>query len=255
MKQYRITYDDNYNGLPIQNGINLGCHGEILEALYNQMVLSLQEFGRTLFIRFDLRFPQFEYTPVSDNSTISSFIDSFINKHLINSHKVPARYLWVREQKRGAQSHHYHVLLLVSANALNNYRVDKLCVCDGLKPSPFNKLLRNAQYYWDMALCVPVGEFYGLVNFCNKDRYGQSQRNGITMYQNNGQKFVECFHWASYMAKCRTKGCAGSYREYGQSGLGGRVVGSHPPIGSPSPAMADTQLEVCDAEGWNGMLF
>lgn len=222
MKACNITTESMYAGMPILQGKGSpGCHTEILNAIHNQMNLALDKFGRTLFVRFDLHFPTPGIAP-ADNSFLSSFLDR-LKKHLNRDCDIPYRFIWVREHNLAESiNHHYHFVLLLSANTFRGYKMDRLkdhnlSLRGNELDTALTRLFRNIQYYWAITLGLPLDET-GIVNYCNVDRHGNSQTNGITIYSESLTNFERCFHWSSYLAKSATKGNApAGVREFGQS--------------------------------------
>jgi hypothetical protein len=79
--------------------------------------------------------------------------------------------------------------------------------------------LRQAERLWKIALGPYARK--GLVNYCNKDRYGNSQANGILLnvgdpdFERNLRNAVR---WGTYLAKTESKGHAPpDTREWGCS--------------------------------------
>jgi len=195
-----ITYDNLYHGLPIMANQEQGwgCKIDILNRLYQFLISMTNKHNKTLFIRFDLRFPQ-ESNPPVDNCLLSGFLDSF--KTSLSRDGLDPHYFWVREQSR-EKHQHYHLILLLNGSKVQSYY----------------HILQRAEYFWGLALDC---EAKGLVDFCNHSRDGSPQPNGLMLRRGTPDfvpAFRTCFHWGSYLAKERTKGYGPAWsKEFGSS--------------------------------------
>ncbi|UQZ88010.1 hypothetical protein C4J81_01765 [Deltaproteobacteria bacterium Smac51] len=196
----QITFNPIYQELPIMTdeAHGLGCRTDILDRLCRLMTFYTQKHNKTLFIRFDLRFPE-HFTVPEDNTILSKFLDSFKTK--LTRMGLSPSYLWVREQSR-EKHQHYHLVLLLNGSLVQN----------------FYHILQLAEYYWGLALGCDAS---GLVDFCLYSRNGLPQSNGLMLRRNTLDfvpAFQTCFHWASYLAKENTKGYGPQWtKEYGSS--------------------------------------
>ena len=95
-------------------------------------------------------------------------------------------------------NHHYHLILLIDSSQTQQYRHH----------------LERAERIWNQVIGFP--EAKGLVNFCEKDKHGNPQKNGIKIRRNDSETFNAVYNWASYLAKINTKGTAPvGVREWG----------------------------------------
>ncbi len=195
-----IISNSNYYGLSIQadESKGQGCYTDILQRILDMLIYYISKHNKLLFIRFDVRFPA-EYYNDRSNQIFSEFIADLI-KFYKRAGLDPV-YIWVREQS--CEKHqHYHCILLLDGNKIQSY----------------HHVLRQAEAMWNRKLGV---EQLGLINFCNKSRYGELQSNGIMLRRNDenfSDVFNKCFHWASYLAKTATKDYAPlGIREFGSS--------------------------------------
>jgi hypothetical protein len=195
-----------FNNLPLLDG----CHPyriSILEALHDIISSTVASRSKTFFMRFDLHFPAGGSYP-ADNSVLTRFVNSFVS-HLA-SHACSPEYLWVREWEEDppASHQHYHFALLLDGNATW---------------SPHAHLLL-AERMWALSLGLPSAK--GLVDYCNKDRYGDYRPNWVLIRRHDPgwrDEFAEAFRIASYLAKAGTKGNAPArVHEFGCSRTGGR---------------------------------
>jgi len=202
MARYRNTTEPSFNGLSIMTDEqrDLSCREDILTAIFKRMNASVSQH-RTLFTRFDLRFP-FHYDLSLNNDAVTRFFNTF--SVFLKRNNLEPQYVWVCEQS-GDGHQHYHCLLLTH----------------GRREYSYIRILQVAQRIWNQVLGLPADENNGLVNFCNRDRYGVDQKNGLILYPNpsNNETFKEAFYWASYMAKSNTKINIPGMRAFGYSSL------------------------------------
>ncbi len=209
MTRFNLITEPTFNQLPIQACPKRGleCRDDILFDLQQQMTTALQQ-GRTMFIRFDLRFPNGFQTAPSDNKRLQKFFNSF--KKFLSDQGLRPQNLWVREQV-GEISQHYHCVLLTKATD----SVPK-------QFKDYRYILKLAEEYWNLALGLNRYVNYGLVEYCDKNPDGSfHNRNGAILYQNtiDGGLFRECYKWASYLAKANTKQVGHGNRNWGSSQL------------------------------------
>ncbi len=199
MKTYM---NDSFRGMKINcdDSGRRNCREDILEAVHNRLEDMNNRHSKTLFIRFDLRYPQGHYSSDSNEDT-STFTNSFTT-HLKRKGLDP-QYVWVREQSR-EKHQHYHFMLLLNGNLTQN---------------PYGHL-RKAEEFWGKAI---GSDQPGLVNFCDKSRSGEPQENSVMIRRtdpNAQEKLSECMYRGSYLAKTNTKGYAPyRHREWGASRL------------------------------------
>jgi hypothetical protein len=169
---------------------DLGYSTEILDKLYSLLITYTQKHCKALFIRFDLHFEESKQACRS-NRALDHFLENF-KKRLIRDDLDP-RVFWVREQTSLERNQHYHLILLVDGNKTQSY---------------FNHL-ETAKEIWSWVNMV--NESSSTVNFCNKNKNGNNQQNGVMMRRSPDgiiENFQQCFQWASYLAKFETKGMA-----------------------------------------------
>lgn len=204
----------NYKGLPINIGKNgeHSCINQILEKIHNGMVYMCANNSKVLFVRFDLRFPDY-YNAAGKNEEISNLLKIMRE----NGRELYGFYfiVWCREQSC-SKHHHYHCIALLNGNKVQGY----------------SSFLFEVQRVWEMIL---GRDAKGLVDFCNRTNIDGFGRNGIMIKrptkhaqgeelirQGNDfeQTFAHCFHWASYLAKENQKSTTPhGVRRYGSTQL------------------------------------
>ena len=195
-----ITSVNTHCGMQIQvdESKGQGCYTDILRKIHELLAFYTSKHNKALFIRFDVRYPSYYYGD-SSNNTFSDFIACFVKFYQRQGYD-PA-YLWVREQSQ-EKHQHYHCILLLNGDLIQSYY----------------KVLGHAEAMWNRKLGVNQA---GLIDFCNKSRYGDKQTNGIMIRRkdaNFSDTFRHCFHWASYLAKTTTKDTSPPWvREFGSS--------------------------------------
>lgn len=120
-RQYHLHHDCEYNG-----NVVMTQRGPLIQEYLDRIehVLSdyRQRHNETLFLRFDLRFPEdyFIGDPESANSYISHFFKclNYTLQHASLSHAPDLRYFWCREQDEDHTRPHFHCVLLLNANAI-----------------------------------------------------------------------------------------------------------------------------------------
>jgi protein GP2 len=208
MLNSNITYEPFFNICPIQTEKQrqLGCHTEILEgieALFNCMLI---KHNKVFFIRFDVRFPRHSAYPV-DNKIFIGFIANFTKN--LKRKKLDPHIIWVREKslKTPQTPQHFHCLLLLNGS---------------LTQSIYGHLA-IAEELWNRALGLPAKKGNSLIWYCSVSSTGKLQQNGLKIIRESPDFYAQyrhCFHWATYMAKCNTKGNAPvGVREFGYTQL------------------------------------
>jgi hypothetical protein len=202
METRYVTYQPEYKGLSILGSDGYGSHPEILETLLQLFNQAITAHNKIIFMRFDVRLPQFGVYP-QDNSLIRQFTADFM-KYLKRASLDP-RYLWAREQKSSERPHwHYCVLF------------------KGCEFRDFVKLLKKAEEIWSRKLEFgDLREGAGLIDFCRRDKNGFPQQNGMMIRRGDSDMFNRCFEWGSYLAKVSQKEMNQGVRSYGCSRLGG----------------------------------
>ena len=190
---YKITFEQKYEGHKIlaNKDSAFGCNTQILEKSLKLMEDYTERHSRTLYLRFDVRYPKDNNTHSTTNKEFSGFMDSF-NTHLKRKHFDP-KYIWCREQSR-EKHQHYHVALLL----------------DGSKTRNIHHHIKKAEELWSQKNDLNTSNNNnGLIHDCTKSRKNGEQKNGIMIKRNSPEfkeQFDKCFEWNSYLAKVNTKG-------------------------------------------------
>jgi hypothetical protein len=145
--------------------------------------------SKTLFIRYDVRFPKGHQASKNDNKVYRDFHANWIKN--LKRQKLDPHYVWAAERSREKHLHYHGVLLM------NGQRTK----------SPHNHLAK-AEKLWANALGLPLEEAKGLIDHCDKKRDGSKQKNGIMLRKDDPkfqQKVDGCYKWGSYLAKENTK--------------------------------------------------
>jgi len=203
-----ITHAQTFNSLPINTGINgeYSCYTQILEKLYKIMTYMTNKHCRVLFIRFDVRFPQW-YRTTGENDEISHLFKML--KENSKNMGIDFQFLWAREQSQ-EKHQHYHCITIL----------------DGSRVRSYHRFLSVVTEAWGHVLgCEAVG----LVDWCDRDQNGiridrpQAQASPDTHAQQTqafNQSFSACFYWGSYLAKENQKAnTPKGVRRYGASQL------------------------------------
>ena len=200
MANYSTITDFHYCGFRILASPRKPCRSDILDGIFRMFEDAFACRQRHLFVRFDLRLPQ-DHCFADPQEPFNRFLDSFVKNRRREGHDP--RYLWCREQTPEARVPHCHFAYLFSARATMSYMVH----------------LKAAERLWGLALGgTDPG---GLVNYCNRDRHGNPQENGILLnvgdpdFERNLRASIRS---SSYLAKTFSKGRAPlGTREWGCS--------------------------------------
>ncbi|WMW66287.1 inovirus-type Gp2 protein [Nitratidesulfovibrio liaohensis] len=146
----------------------------IMDKYHTALEQSLADHSKVMQVRLDLHYPENGY--VTPNSThIQDFNynlkRSLARKKFAGSHNPDPKLIWVREQNE-SEHPHYHALMLVNGNALDNP----------------HSILEKASSLWGRALGVDPT---GLVHRCDKDRNGNRQENGIMIRRGSPGEAVQ----------------------------------------------------------------
>ena len=181
-----ITLNRQMHGDPVLEDVGSGYDQDILARLDALLEDMNRRHSKVLFVRFDIRFPQ-HMQAGADNTQFVKFLNSFTT--FCRRKKYDPAYLWVREQNSGINQH-YHCLILL----------------DGQKIQHYYAVLCASEKLWGQQLNTPC---QSLVHFCDKDRDGAPQRNGLMIrkdkYAEEGM-LERCLEWGKYLAKNETKG-------------------------------------------------
>ncbi len=168
------------------------------------MTKMLETHSSVMQIRFDLRYPDNSYIihRMKYIYDFNSNLKRSLNREKVSGgHRVDPHLIWVQEQINSPHPH-FHYLLLVNGNAKRNYY----------------SILKKVEKIWNLAI---DSDLQGLVNYCDRDKQGNKQENGIIVQRNSpsfSENLDKCFYQASYLAKengkqNRTKGswlCGGT---------------------------------------------
>ncbi|MGE4297911.1 MAG: inovirus-type Gp2 protein [Desulfovibrionaceae bacterium] len=206
------TNSSYFNQLPINTGVDgmYYCYLEILQKLYNLMQYMTYRHSKTLFIRFDVRFPE-HYATDGGNSEISHLFKDLREKAQYDS--IELVFLWVREQS-WEKHQHYHCIVMI----------------DGSKVQYYQRFIFQVIKAWSRVLRCDAS---GLIFWCNQDYQGMPVENGIMIARprRNAQgvelesqqsqfqtNLNRCFEWGSYLAKTNQKdNTPPGVRRYGAS--------------------------------------
>lgn len=196
---YTASYNDYNLCCSVKN--NQGHYMEILQAIDAQFSYMVNRHSSVFMTIFVVRYPS--GTPLQcqeDNGLLSTMLEA-LALHCKRKGYDP-KYLWARERSEKTGQTHYHIMLLLNGNLIQNgYGI-----------------LNKATELWQR--CLGLDDGRGLIELCKSSeidgRYG-----GVKIRRNNPQ-FQEvlgrCFQWASYLAKCYSKGQARAYvNEFGCS--------------------------------------
>lgn len=176
-----------YSGYSVQADNGNPSRTDILDAIIERIEYMIKRFGRVLFVRFDLRYPQGCDSPKT-NQDLSRLLNSF-GMYLTRG-KIAFQYVWAREQSLG-MNQHYHVMMLLNGNVTRNSIGH----------------LAKAGELWQSAIGVQSS---GLLHRCSPLFDGNNSCQ--VMLDRNDHHYEEnireCVHWASYLAKVYSKGNA-----------------------------------------------
>ena len=198
----KITYDNTYNGHPINNSELQGCFIYILHRIFGASRYMLKKHNKIFTLRFDLRTSDDAETSRLDSKKIDHFIENITvdltrNNPLhqkgkkkatssnLSRHSVDPHVLITLEQ-HGTEKPHAHCLIIVNGNA---------------KQSAWDILQRVERQYKN----VLKDEYkLGLVDYCDK-----KGPNSYLILRDDIVTFNAFFYQASYLAKVRGKGRLG----------------------------------------------
>ena len=190
MSRHRIlTTASEYNGDPIlaDEKKGLAVDTGMLDRILAQFDCAEDTHSKTLFFRFDLRYPDGMKAP-QDNIHFRHCISGYC-KNLSRKGLAP-RYIAVREQKTPKQNPHYHVAMML----------------DGQKTRNPHEHLKTADRLWANELGIKTDNptALGLVCHCDKDKDGNRVMNGMLIDRtkdNYEDVRAACIRRASYLAK------------------------------------------------------
>ena len=186
-----ITYDKTYNGLQINTDLNKGqgCITSILDSYQIHLIYMINAHSKVMQVRFDLHYPT-DGSIVPTRKHIHDFNYNLKRKlqrkKVVGGHKVDPQLLWTGETNT-SYFPHYHFILLVNGNAINNY---------------WDLLDSIVRPLWEKA--IGVSNNTGLVDYCDK-----AGPNGLMIIRPSSPEFLiqlnRCSYQASYLAKVKTK--------------------------------------------------
>lgn len=200
---------NQYKGNPVYTG-----RGALVESYLEGCVVTLARaltaYPRTCAIRIDLRFPI--NAVKTDEAAISRFMASLkaqIKAHQLSKIKnrkrvrpCDLRFIWTRE-KNTALYHHYHVLLLLNADAYD---------CLGDYNATEGNMAARIKKAWASAIGVPLTELGGCIHF---------PKDPIYKVNTNDKEYAEVyrnlFERVSYFTKVATKQYGKKVRHFGRS--------------------------------------
>lgn len=195
MYKTRITYAEAYVGLPILTDVtaNLGCCEEMLGRLREVFFHALNNHSKVLLTHLTFTFPV-ELDISSDNHLFKTFISYYIKS--LKREDLDPLYFWAREQSMTNSHQHYHCLLFLNGQKIQNiYRIHNRA-CD----------------QWGKALNIPSGA--GYVHYSETQPCMMIRRDS----PDYNVMIEKAFRWGSYCCKVNTKGLAPDYtREYSSS--------------------------------------
>jgi len=200
MANYVTVTDLHYRGFRILASPKRPCRSDILGGVFDLFEDAFACRKRHRFLRFDLHMPQ-AHCFADPQEPLNRFLDSFVKNRRREGHDP--RILWCREQTPEAPVPHWHFVCLFSARETRSYMVH----------------LAEAERLWGLAL--GGADPGGLVNYCNRDRHGNPQQNGILLrvgdpdFERNLRASIRS---SSYLSKTFSKGHAPlGTREWGCS--------------------------------------
>lgn len=193
-----LHYESQYNGLPVMH-LHAPLIREYLQALQRITERSLADHREVFAVRFDLRFPDVEFTPWPwmTNEVISRFVEYLEDRiqtarkkaAICNSkaHKTTVRWMWVKEygDESGQMKPHYHCLVLLNRDAFNALGKFELG-----RDNLYSRLVGA----WASALGVEGWQGMGLVQIPENACYSITAE-GYSAY----------FYRMSYLCKARNK--------------------------------------------------
>jgi|APHig6443717817_1056837.scaffolds.fasta_scaffold19373_2 hypothetical protein len=173
------------------------------DLIFDRLIFLLNHYihkhGKTLVVRFDLRYPA-KYFSMESNH-ICPFVAKLVQKYKRLS--LDPYYMWTREQNIGEHPH-YHCLILLNGNKVRS----------------FHHVFENARNLWGSTIGDPTP---GLVHHCTADCQSQNFTNGIMIVRSSvdfHNAYNQVVIQASYIAKAAYKRSHGDpWRNFGMSEL------------------------------------
>jgi hypothetical protein len=198
-----ITKENNYNGHPLSTTFknDQGFRTVILDKIFGLLDHMTKHHSKVFFTMFELNYPANSSGMYPDNNALMSMFTEALMTHYERAGHDP-KYLWVRERSSTGQFH-YHIMVLL----------------DGNKTQNVHGLHAKAIELWGRRL---GRDGNGYVQLCRSNVYDNGY-GGVQLIRNSPvfqQMLEHCFQWASYLAKCYSKGDSPAYiNEYGYSRL------------------------------------
>jgi len=205
--------DSNFIGLPLLEKYKPYAE-EYLKIINKVFRKALQEYPRSLVIRFDLRMPEdFEGKQFGDRlmtrfvKSMREIIDADLaRKERMNkrTHNCYMRFVWVREIDQ-SNNPHFHVVILLNRDVYRN--LGKYGAIDENMANRINRA-------WASALKRKTAWYDGLVYFPKNCTYFLNFNEPIEVFL---PKFKDCFRRVAYLAKIKTKAFGYPGRNIGYS--------------------------------------
>lgn len=176
-----------------------------LDATYNTMALTCNDYSRVLGVRCDLRYPANRPLPPNahTNEILKKFFEALNGRIERNregkAHDTSLRYTWAREYDEGGSRPHYHVAML-----MNGYAYRTL----GLFLEGRDNMYWRICESWASALGIPLEEAKGLVHI---------PKNPVYHIDTDPNAFAKFFYRASYLCKVDSKRFGGWCHVFGTS--------------------------------------
>jgi len=191
----KVFTGNEYNGKPLseskKNG--KGFYDEILQATESLFVNMINRHSSVFFVRFDLTYPSGSSSSYPDNNDLVSTFSETLMLYC-KRHGYDPKYLWVRETSPETGQTHYHFMLLLNGNLIQNAH---------------QLILGYAINLWQHYLGIEDGK--GLVHLSrsnDNDCYYDDQYGGVKIMRKDPffqQVYEKCYQVASYLAKRYSK--------------------------------------------------
>jgi len=191
----KVFAGNEYNGKPLSESSkkSQGFYEEILqetESLFGNMI---ERHSSVFFVRFNLTYPSGSTLMYPNNNDLVSRFSETLRLYC-KRHGYDPRYLWVRETSPETGQAHYHFMLLLNGNVIQNAH-------------PL--ILDYAIKLWQRCLDIEDGK--GLVHLSRSreyDCYYDDKYGGVKIRRkdpNFQQIYEKCYQVASYLAKRYSK--------------------------------------------------
>ncbi|MBK1653033.1 hypothetical protein CKO08_12550 [Halorhodospira halochloris] len=220
-RNWRLHYEPTYQGLPVK--CERHNHSPLVENFLEKTLTLFQrtreQHPRTFALRFDLYFPaDFDLAAINHGSDIMKtfwrYLDSQFNAASL-AHSPKTEYIWVREIGPQSDKPHFHVLLMLDANAI--------LTLGNPAPSPDgtysdNTLAHRIIRSWLGALAYPALDPLGSLVYFQKDPHtGEFIR--WLLDRSDDYNWTRLFYLTSYLFKAYSKPVGQGIRAFGSSRL------------------------------------